>query len=210
MFAITGQRSSTLDAFQTTKSETIAFPPALVHAQLAMTTFAIEPGGGTETILYFSGFSHRPSVDGADLDVPLPAHELSVIGVIERATSVTWSAYAKGWVRGRCDVFWWGEVAERKPPAVSPVLLDPGRAVVLYDAQSGEIKHVHEEIVLTGSTASDNAALARKALALARAAPGRKIGSVRSLHVGGRDVRRRHLHVDVTTHKLVSRPRAQL
>src|SRR5262245_26013766 len=151
-----------LHAFQMTKSETISFPPALVHAQVAMTAFEIEPGGGTDTFTAFSGISHRPTVDGADVEVKISGFETSVVGVIERTTAVSWMAYANGYVQASCDVFWSGEVAQGKP-SFSSVLLQPGRAVVLYDAQSGEVRHVHQHTVLAGGAVVDNAVLERHA-----------------------------------------------
>jgi len=61
------------------------------------------------------------------------------------------------------------------------VEIPEGEAVVVYDARTGEIRHVHEEITLAGGQRSNPTQLAEQARRLATALAGKPLGDIKTL-----------------------------
>jgi len=60
--------------------------------------------------------------------------------------------------------------------------------VVVYDARTGDIRHIHEEINLAGAQPSYPEELVQKAMRVAQAFPGRELGQVRTLVIDARQL----------------------
>jgi hypothetical protein len=79
-------------------------------------------------------------------------------------------------------------------------------AVVIYDSQTGEIRHIHEEITLPGGHRSDHKQLAERALRLAEELGGRPLGNVKTLSAKGSQLRLgARLRVDVQKQGLIQK-----
>jgi hypothetical protein len=86
----------------------------------------------------------------------------------------------------------------------SMVEMPDGDVVIVYDAQTGAIRHIHEEVTLAGAKAITRTELTKKATTLARSlsAPD---GSLATLVTTGKELQgKRRLRVDVATRKLVT------
>jgi len=172
----------------------------------------------SHTKAWIDSYSHRPLPEGADESVLVAvAGELapSVVGIVERMTGITWGVKsavapqqgASPIVHGRLDIFWWADVsaARNVGEAERSVQLQPGLAAVVHDARTGEIHHVHEEIVLSEMRPPDPTQVQRQAVALARSSAEGDLGDVRALITPGHDDRvDRHLRVDVARRELIA------
>lgn len=221
MFAIVGQQSSEAVTFNGVQTQTISFPPGTVHAQVALFHVAIYDPELTHCKSFISGFTHRPVPDGADqfVDTSQPGQvgPPSVVGIVERMTSVTWGVKSAtvpvagatpSFVHGRIDIFWWADVSpeedEDRAAGERTIQLGEGLAAVVHDKLGGQIHHVHEEIALPGVEPPDPDGLQRRALALARSEEEGDRGDVTTLVVPGRELRtERRLRVDVKRRRLI-------
>jgi hypothetical protein len=219
MFAIVGQRSSEAFCQHGSYTQTISFEPGTVHGQVALYHVAMYDEDLSHAKAWIGGYAHRPLPDGADESVLVAVPgglTPSVVGVVERMIAITWGVKsavapqqgASPIVRGRLDIFWWADVSADRDVVdhERTVQLQPGVAAVVHDAHTGEIRHVHEEIVLSGIRPPDPIQVQRQAVALARSGAEGDLGDVRALIVSGDDVRvDRHLRVDVARQKLIAR-----
>jgi hypothetical protein len=202
MFAIVGQSSAAQSVWNVEGyTQKISFPPALAHAQVALTLVA----GGDWAETAIQEYTHRPELDGVDKVVE---GWWPIVGIVERLTSVTWVVNAGVLmdVKARVDIFWWGDVSVRvaKPAGIHVIQLKPGLAAAVYDSKQGTIRHVHEEVALPGAAPPDRRQLERRALTHARSRGRDDLGDVKTLVVRGDQFRlRRRLHVDVGSRTLV-------
>lgn len=218
MFAIVGQRSSEAVCQHGSYTQTISFETGAVHGQVALYHVAMYDEDLSHAKAWIEGYTHRPLPDGGDESVLVAVAgglAPSVVGIVERMTGITWGLKsavapqqgASPIVHGRLDIFWWADVSADRDVADAErtVQLQPGLAAVVHDARTGEIRHVHEEIVLSGMRPPDPAQVQRRAVALARSGTEGDLGDVRALITPGPDVRvDRRLRVDVAGRKIIA------
>ena len=212
MFAITNQQSSELvvPAGWWGWQQTISFPPSLALAQLALTWIVTPEDTLPWTRPSIGEFTHIPTEGGDPENVELTtaAGGTSIVGVVERMTSVTWACDGAAVdYKARLDILFWRKVATPQAPlaldAVDPGLLAAGVASLLYDEHTGEIRFVHEEISLAGVPAPDPALIDRRVLAFARSRR-QDVSETAPLRVLGQDLRRPHpVRVDPLTRALI-------
>jgi len=81
-----------------------------------------------------------------------------------------------------------------------------GIAVVVYDARTGAVRHVHEEITLEGGRTSTPEDLVKNALGLASSF-GRKDSNLATLVLSGEELREAgRIRVDVNAKRLIHEP----
>jgi hypothetical protein len=82
-----------------------------------------------------------------------------------------------------------------------------GAAVVVYEGRTGAIRHIHEEITLSGGRQPDPEKLKRRALDLAHSLAGSELTDVKTLLTTGEELRvGERLAVDVDEQKLIPKP----
>lgn len=85
-----------------------------------------------------------------------------------------------------------------------PIELGDGLAVIVYDARTGHVRHIHEEITLPGGREPTPEEATREALRLAESVSGLKPGAHETLVVKGHELDVEHgLRVDVAKRKVI-------
>jgi hypothetical protein len=81
------------------------------------------------------------------------------------------------------------------------------RVTVLYEPDTGKVRHVHHTAAIQGAELPSDSALEERALELAARLRGISRDAVRALHVDGADFKphSRH-HVDVAARRVISEP----
>jgi hypothetical protein len=88
-----------------------------------------------------------------------------------------------------------------------PIELGGGLAVVVYDARTGHVRHIHEEITLPGGREPTPDEATKEALRLAETVSGLKPAAHQTLVVKGHELDPEHgLRVDVEKRKLIPHP----
>ncbi len=81
------------------------------------------------------------------------------------------------------------------------------RVCVVYDAESGEVKHIHNVVALPGADIPAEDRIAERALTVAKRLREHESVDLRTLHVSPGAIKPLHKHrVDVTSGTLVSEP----
>src|SRR5262245_27026224 len=212
MFAISNQQSSELvvPAGWWGWQQTISFPPSLALAQLALTWIVTPEDTLPWTRPSLAAFTHIPTEAGDEETVELPpsAAGTSIVGVVERMTSVTWACDGAAVdYKARLDILLRRRVATPQAPLaldeLDPGVLAPGIASLLYDEQTGAIRFVHEEISVAGVAAPDPSLIDRRVLAFAQSRK-QDVSESALLRVLGPDLRRpRPVRVDPLTRTLI-------
>jgi hypothetical protein len=90
---------------------------------------------------------------------------------------------------------------------IEAIEIGDGAAVVVYDGRTGAIRHIHEEVTLSGEVQPDPGELTRRTLELARSLASSELTDVNTLLTTGEELRiEERLAVDVDERKLIARP----